>query len=367
MEPFRTVRQTSGSYPVWVGRGLLDLLGELVDREGQYGGIALLFAKGIEASWGDRIRTGLGDRATTTITFHDSEERKTLQTAEEIVTGLLDAGAGRDWLAVIAGGGSAGDTGGFAASIFMRGIPYVHVPTTLLAQVDSSLGGKLGVNHAAGKNLIGVFAPPAAVVADLDTLSTLPKRQLRSGLYEALKGGILGDRVLFELMEQRAGDLSPKHETLDEIVARAIDVKISVVTDDEREGDRRRLLNYGHTIGHGFEGATGYSVLTHGDAVAWGMIAANTIARARGLIDSETTARLERVILSYEPDALPEMSRSQILSAIGHDKKFRQGRRVMVLPVEIGRCEVFEDITADEIELGIDAALSVSSNYDARA
>ena len=352
--PFRTVRQQSGTYPIWLGRGALGRLGECLERIEPGARVVLLLASGIAEAWGERVREGIG-RKVPTLVFSDSEEHKTLETAGELVEAMLEVDVRRDWIAVVAGGGSAGDTGGFACSIFMRGIRYVHVPTTLLAQVDSSLGGKLAVNTHSGKNLIGTFAPPAAIVSDLETLATLSDRELRSGLYEALKGGILGDRELFELMERERERVLNREQILDEVVARAIDVKIAVVSEDEREGDRRRLLNYGHTIGHGFEAATGYSVLTHGDAVAWGMIAANAIAAARGLISDDVRGRLDACIRVYGPEPLPEMDVSTILGAIRHDKKFRHDRQVMVLPVGIGNCEVFEDITTEEIELGIAA------------
>ncbi len=359
MKPFRSVRQQSGDYPVWLGRGILGRLGEVVEELQPSGGVVLLMAGGVVDSWGERVREGIGRRVPT-IVFSDSEEQKTMRTAEEIIGAMLEAGVRRDWMALVAGGGSAGDTGGFACSIFMRGIRYVHIPTTLLAQVDSSIGGKLAVNHPAGKNLIGSFAPPVGVVADLETLETLPPRELRSGLYEALKGGILGDAGLFELMESKRDQIRAGDEVLDEVVARAVDVKIAIVSEDEREGDRRRLLNYGHTIGHGFEAATGYSLLTHGDAVAWGMIAANAIAAQRGLISSDIETRLNRCVLAYDPEPLPEMKNAEILAAVQHDKKFVKDRQVMILPVAIGSCEVFDDITAEEVQSGIDAAFRMN-------
>lgn len=360
MKPFRTVDQQSGKYPIWLGHGILDQLHEAVGQLQPTGGVILLLASGIADSWGERIRNGLV-RKVPTIVFSDSEEHKTLSTAGEIIDAMLEAGVRRDWMAIVAGGGSAGDIGGFACSIFMRGIRYVHVPTTLLAQVDSSIGGKLAVNRPSGKNLIGTFAPPSGIVADLQTLQTLPKRELRSGLYEALKGGILGDGKLFELMEREGEGIYDREAVLEEVVARAMDVKIAVVSEDEREGDRRRLLNYGHTIGHGFEAATRYSVLTHGDAVAWGMIAANAVATGRALISTELEDRLNRCILAYGPEPLPDMPLDDILAAVRHDKKFKQDKQVMVLPVVLGSCEVFEDITADEIEHGIAAALDQSA------
>jgi 3-dehydroquinate synthase len=245
-----------------------------------------------------------------------------------------------------------GDTAGFAASVFLRGIDLVHVPTTLLAQVDSSLGGKLAVNHAKGKNLIGSFFPPRAVISDLSTLDSLPRREILSGLFEALKGGVIGDASLFAMLE------SPPDFDVDEVVRKAIRVKAEIVSADEKEADLRRLLNYGHTIAHGIEAALDYRGLTHGEAVAWGMIGANAIAVRRGLVDRNVAARIEHAIRRWNPTPLPEgIDRQAILAATEHDKKNTGSQRVMVFPRSIGSCEVFTDVTEDEIAYGVDAVL----------
>jgi 3-dehydroquinate synthase len=363
--PFRVVRQQTGSYPVWLGRRLVERIVEILPELGSSGGVVVLAADGIASSWGETVRTALG-REVPFIRVPDSEEKKTVTTVEQIIGTMLEHGVGRDWLAVIVGGGTAGDTAGFAASVFMRGIRFIHVPTTLLAQLDSSIGGKVAVNHRLGKNLIGSFAPPAGVVCDFETLSTLPARELRSGLYEALKAGVLADRKLFDTMVSHRGAILSRDATLETVVAAAIDVKIGIVTMDEREGDRRRLLNYGHTIGHGFETATGYRVITHGDAVGWGMIAANAIARERGILAAPEQTAIDEAILSYDLEPLPPMDRGDVFDAITHDKKFRGGKRVMVLALEIGRCEVFDDVSEKEVELGVDAALGVSARTSSR-
>jgi 3-dehydroquinate synthetase len=248
-----------------------------------------------------------------------------------------------------------GDTAGFAASIFLRGIDLVHVPTTLLAQVDSSIGGKLAVNHPKGKNLIGSFFPPRAIVTDLAVLDSLPQRERLSGLYEALKGGIIGDPSLFEIFE-RGGELD-----LGEIVRKAIRVKADIVTTDEKEADLRRLLNYGHTIAHGIEAALRYEGMTHGEAVAWGMIGANAIAVDRGILSRDEAARIERVILAYDPSPLPPLDRNEILAATEHDKKNTGTARVMVFPRRVGECVVVGDVRVEEIERGIDRVVESSS------
>jgi 3-dehydroquinate synthase len=239
-----------------------------------------------------------------------------------------------------------GDTAGFAASIFLRGIDLVHVPTTLLAQVDSSIGGKLAVNHPKGKNLIGSFYPPRAVIADTAVLDTLPPRERLSGMYEALKGGVIADPSLFELFEESSFDI-------DEMVRKAIRVKAEIVSADEKEADLRRLLNYGHTIAHGIEAALHYEGITHGEAVAWGMIGANAIAVRRGLLSREEAARIERTILAHNPSKLPPLDRQEVLAATEHDKKNTGTARVMVFPKRIGECVVVNDVTEQEIAYGI--------------
>jgi 3-dehydroquinate synthase len=356
MKPYRVVRQ-SRTYPVYIGTGLLERVGTIV---GSGGKPFLLVPQAIAECYGATAAASFD--GIDVIAFDDGEARKTLETANELITALLERGARRDSVAVIVGGGMAGDTAGFAASIFLRGIDVVHVPTTLLAQVDSSIGGKVAVNHAKGKNLIGSFHVPRAVIADVETLDTLPPRELLSGVFEALKGGVIADATLFErIVEGRAllfADPSPvRTELLTDVVCRAVDVKADIVSEDEREGDQRRLLNYGHTVAHGIETAMNYEGITHGEAVAWGMIAANAVAECRGLLPREACNRIDRAILELGPRELPKLDREVVLAAMGHDKKFTGTKRVMVLAREIGRCEIVEDVTAAELELAVDAVV----------
>ena len=340
-----TVRQATATYPVYVGRGLLDRVGALVESHGR---VFIITSTALRGRFADRVARSFQSKPDV-ITVEEGESRKTLDTANEIVTQLLERGAKRDSMAVVVGGGMLGDTAGFAASIFLRGIELVHVPTTLLAQVDSSIGGKVAVNHPLGKNLIGAFHPPRAVVADTDVLSTLPHQEMLSGLYEALKGGVIGDPELFAHIERRQLDF-------DDIVARAIAVKARIVSADERETDLRRLLNYGHTIAHGIEAAMEYRGITHGEAVGWGMIAANAIAVRRGVLDRETAARIDAAVRSYNPTPLPELDRGAIFAATAHDKKNTGTSRVMVFPKRIGEC-VVENVTDEDVQFGIDAIL----------
>ncbi len=346
MTPFITIRQASASYPVYAGR---DLLGEIASLIHARGRIFVITSAPLRDRFGERIAASLDADV---IEIEEGESHKNLTTVNDIVTQLLARGAKRDSMAVVVGGGMVGDTAGFAASIFLRGIDLVHIPTTLLAQVDSALGGKVAVNHASGKNLIGSFFPPRAVISDLSTLDSLPRREMLSGLFEALKGGVIGDASLFEMLE------SPPRIDVDEVVRKAIQVKAEIVSADEREADLRRLLNYGHTIGHGIEAALDYRHLTHGEAVAWGMIGANAIAVQRGLIERNVAGRIDRVIRAWNPTPIPaDIDRDAILAAAEHDKKNTGSQRVMVFPRAIGTCEVFSDITEAEIAFGVDAVL----------
>ncbi len=340
MNPFITIRQASASYPVFVGQGLLDSVLELVQPRGR---VFVITSKTLR-HLGERAAAGAE-----IIIIEEGEKHKTLATANQIVTQLLDRGAKRDSMAVVVGGGMIGDTAGFAASIFLRGIDLVHVPTTLLAQVDSSIGGKVAVNHERGKNLIGSFFPPRAVVSDTAVLGSLPPRELLSGLYEALKGGVIGDPSLFEMLEKRS------QIDLDAVVRKAINVKADIVSADEKEADLRRLLNYGHTIAHGIEAALQYQHLTHGEAVAWGMIAANAVGVRRGMTSDALRRRIDNAVRDWKPSPLPPLDATGVLAATEHDKKNTGSTRVMVLPREIGRCEVVPGITEDDLRHGLAA------------
>jgi 3-dehydroquinate synthase len=331
--------------PLFVGRGLLDQVGTLVRPRGR---VFVITSSALKDRFGERVATSF--KGAEILTIEEGETHKTLDTAHDVVTQLLDRGARRDAMAVVVGGGMIGDTAGFAASIFLRGIDLVHVPTTLLAQVDSSIGGKLAVNHAKGKNLIGSFYPPHAIVTDLDVLDSLPPRERLSGLYEALKGGVIGDPSLFELFERGSLDL-------EEIVRKAIRVKVEIVESDQREADQRRLLNYGHTIAHGIEAALHYEGLTHGEAVAWGMIGANLIAVSRGLLATAEAERIRATILRYEPSPLPRLSVDDVFAATEHDKKNTGSSRVMVFPRRVGDCVVVNDVAEHELRSAIAAIL----------
>src|SRR5581483_4320600 len=350
MQPFITIHQAGASYPVFIGPGLLDGVGKAVRPRGQ---VFVITSHALRDPFGQGVAASFEPRAEV-ITFEEGERRKTLPTANDIITQLLDRGARRDSMAVVVGGGMIGDTAGFAASIFLRGVDLVHVPTTLLAQVDSSIGGKVAVNHPRGKNLIGSFYPPRAVISDTAVLESLPPRERLSGLYDALKSGVIGDPSLFAMLERR-GEVD-----LDAVVRKAVAVKAEIVSADEKEADLRRLLNYGHTLGHGIEAALQYQGLTHGEAVAWGMIAANAIAVRRGILADALRRRIDAAVRDWQPSPLPPLNADEVLAATEHDKKNTGTVRIMVLPREIGRCEVVGGITDGELRYGL-AALGVGA------
>jgi 3-dehydroquinate synthase len=287
------------------------------------------------------------------------ESHKTLASAEKILRQMISAGGDRSSLLIAFGGGIVGDVGGFVAAIFMRGIPYLQVPTTFLAQVDSSVGGKTGVNLPEGKNLVGSFHHPIAVFADIDVLHTLPDRELRAGLMESIKAGIIRDRALVRFMEENADSILHREpRALEKVVSASIRMKADVVSRDEHENGLRMILNFGHTVGHALEQATGYRAILHGEAVAWGMIAALFLARSRGTITAPQFDRLEALIHRYGPLPPLKVRGAKLVAASGADKKNTGGVRRFVLPAGIGSAGVVEDVTVAELEAAAKYMLS---------
>lgn len=263
----------------------------------------------------------------------DGERVKHLATVARVYDQLVDRGADRGSVVVAVGGGVLGDMVGFAAATYVRGIALVHVPTTVMAQVDSAIGGKVGVNHARGKNLIGAFHPPALVLVDPDLLATLSRREFRAGLYEVIKYGLIADHAVLDLLEASLPEiLTQRGDALGEMVTRCCRIKASVVSQDEHEHGLRRILNFGHTLGHALESATGYKRLRHGEAVALGMRAALAIGVARGVTPKPLAQRADALIARLGP--LPSVSDvpvRQVLEAASHDKKVVRGTLHFVL------------------------------------
>jgi len=273
-----------------------------------------------------------------------------MASVEKLVRQLAAAGADRSSLMIAFGGGIVGDVGGFVAAVYMRGIRYVQAPTTFLSQVDSSVGGKTGVNLPEGKNLVGCFHHPLAVFADTQVLATLPDRELRAGLMESIKAGIIRDRSLVRYLEDNAGKILARDDkALEHAIAASVRMKAGVVNRDERESGLRMILNFGHTLGHAIEQATRYKAMLHGEAIGWGMIAALQVAKSRGTMTARQAERMEGLIHLYGP--LPEFkARAKTLAAAtGGDKKNTGGVRRFVLPLGIGDAGVFDDVTPEEL------------------
>ena len=301
----------------------------------------------VRRHWGESLETSLRQAHLPfeVLEMHDGEPAKRLNTVEQLAEQLVDARADRKSLLLAFGGGVVGDSAGFLAAIFMRGIPVVQIPTTVVAQLDASIGGKTGVNLRAGKNLVGSFHQPKAVLVDPDLLRTLNEREFRSGLFEALKCGVIRDRGLFAFMQRDPQKiLARDRKSLLRIITDSIRVKAAVVSADEKESGMRRILNFGHTVGHSLEAATGYSHFLHGEAVAWGMIAAAAIARDAGICRDETAAQIQRAVLAYGPLPPVACSVDDVMARLSSDKKAVAGAVHFVLPQKIGQVKILSEI-----------------------
>lgn len=280
------------------------------------------------------------------ILFDDCETRKDMESVETICRALHRAGADRHSALVAVGGGVVGDVAGFVAASYLRGVWLVHIPTTVVAQVDSSIGGKTGVNLPEGKNLVGAFYPPKLVLTDPEFLATLPHREFRSGLYEVIKSGVIADSRLFEYLERNMRAILRRDAAaLAWIIPRCIQIKARVVTADERERGLRKILNFGHTLGHALEAATGYRRFLHGEAIGWGMIAAARIAVESGRLSESHAVRIIRLIMEVGPlPALGRVQAGQLRKIMLGDKKSRGGRIRWVLPRRIGKTDWDVDV-----------------------
>ena len=315
--------------------------------------VFVLTSEPIWALWGEAFCASFGEPPVA-LFLPPGERHKTLSSVEKLTRQMAHAGADRGSLLIAFGGGIVGDVGGFLAAVYMRGIRYVQVPTTFLAQVDSSVGGKTGVNLPEGKNMVGSFHQPRAVFADVDVLGTLPDRELRAGLMESVKAGIIRDRLLVRFMEEHVDEVLRRDpRALERVIAASIRMKADVVSKDEREGGLRMILNFGHTVGHAIERVTRYRVMLHGEAIGWGMVAALDLARRRGTISTAQRARLENLVHAYGPLPPLRLRAANIVAATASDKKNIGGVRRFVLPVGIGDAAVVEDVTAAELDAAV--------------
>jgi 3-dehydroquinate synthase len=362
--PTVPVKTASSRYNVHIGEGLLRTLHTRLRRltSGAQPQYFVVTSPEIWALWASRFLASFPKNSQPITLFLPSgESSKRMHQVERLADELHKAGADRDAILIAFGGGVLGDLTGFLAAIYMRGIRYVGVPSTFLAQVDSSLGGKTGVNLAHGKNLVGSFHHPLAVFADTELLQTLPPRELRAGLQESIKAGVIRDPRLFALMERDAEKaLAGDPATLEKIITMSVRMKANVVNLDERESGLRMILNYGHTVGHAIEAATHYRKLLHGEAIAWGMIAATHIAVNRRLLPANTGQRIDSLILRYGPLPALRVPAAKLAALTAGDKKNRSGIRRFILPTAIGKTRTVTDVSEAELLVGINEMLALA-------
>ncbi len=344
------VRAKDGSYDVAVGIGAWSALRAL--ERSRYTSIFVLTEANLWKCWGSKFERASGWKNLATIIVPRGETSKSLRSAERVAAELLARGADRRSLLIAFGGGVIGDLGGFVASTYMRGIEYVQVPTTVVAQVDSSIGGKTAVNVGAMKNLVGTFAPPRLVLAEPAVLATLDERTFRSGLYEVVKHAIISPSNLFRELELRLDGLTPSSaKSLGPILTRAAKVKVDVVSRDEHESGLRRVLNLGHTFGHALEEVTKYRRFLHGEAVGWGMLAAIKLAERLGRLMPTDARRIAELILRVgKLPPIHDLAPDRVMALLPRDKKSVGGKLHWVLPACVGKVQIVADISSAKAE-----------------
>jgi 3-dehydroquinate synthase len=355
----------SRSYEVLIGRGLLVRAGETLSKLLETRRAFIVTVPPVRQRWAKVLQKSLSTSGieTSLLEMPNGERSKRLTTLEKLAEKLVKLGADRGVTLIALGGGVVGDVTGFLASVYMRGVDVIQIPTTVLAQVDAAIGGKTAVNLVSGKNLLGTFHQPRAVLIDPQVLDTLPSREYRAGLYESLKCGIIGDPGLFKLFEDRRREILDRDPVVvEKVIADSVRLKASVVSADEREGGLRQVLNFGHTIGHALEAETGYTQLLHGEAVGWGMIAATHIALSTGKLDSVTAGRVTNAVLGFGRLPSMELKTANILKRLHSDKKTRQGVVHFVLPREIGKVEITSDVPEAIVRVAVDEIRKLARN-----
>lgn len=357
--PSFTVRTSTQQYEAIVERNVVSRLAEYLPAK-----ISQIFVVTTRDVWkfhAQAVETALAGRAFHVMFFPGGEDKKRISEVETLAEQMMALGADRASLVIGFGGGIVTDVAGFLAAIFLRGVPVLQVPTTLLGQVDAAVGGKTGVNLVSGKNLVGSFHQPLAVLIDPEMLRTLPEREYRAGLFEVLKCGVIRSNELFEQMAfQSTAVLGQEPEIVESIICESVRIKCEVVTADEKEGDLRRILNFGHTIGHALEAETKYTRFLHGEAVSFGMSAATHLARITGMLPEADCASILRCIGLYGPIPSLEGIRAEaLLARLGADKKTMHGKIHFVLPTGIGVVQVVSGIETELIREATVAALGV--------
>jgi 3-dehydroquinate synthase len=351
------VATPSRFYEVLIGSGLLARAGECLGKFLEGRRAFVITVPPVRRRWANVLLKSLSAAGieTDVLEMPDGERSKRLTTLEKLAEKLVKQGADRGMTLIALGGGVVGDVTGFLASIYMRGVDVIQVPTTVQAQVDAAIGGKTGVNLKAGKNLLGTFHQPRVVLVDPAVLETLPSREYRAGMYESLKCGIIGDPGLFRLFEERRREILDRDPVvIEKVIADSVRLKASVVSSDEREGGLRQALNLGHTIGHALEAETRYTQLLHGEAVAWGMIAATHIALSTGKLDSVTAGRISNSVLGFGRLPRIDLQTANIVKRLRSDKKTRSGVVHFILPREIGKVEITSDVPEAIVRRAVD-------------
>jgi 3-dehydroquinate synthase len=344
-------------YPAFVGRGLMAKAGEIARKVTDRNRCAIIADQTSARLFGGRLSESFGPEnfLSQTMTIPAGEKSKSITQVEKICDEMIKAGFDRSSFVVGLGGGVIGDLSGFVAAIFQRGVPHIQIPTTLLAMVDSSIGGKTGVNLQAGKNLIGVIHHPALILCDVDVLESLPPQEMRQGYAEIIKHAIIRDAEMFHDLSSPQAPIHRSGDTLVELIRRNIAIKARIVSVDDREtSGERALLNFGHTVGHGIERATDFKI-PHGDCVSIGMVAACTISMKRAGLSANERDDVVALLKKFGlPTQLPaEVDREKIIDAIAHDKKFLGGKIRFVVTPRIGEAHVSSDVTMDDIRAAI--------------
>lgn len=341
------VRAAAGNYYVVCRRGLLRSAGREVSRLGKFSSVHIVTSERVWRAVGKKVRRGIPVRIASQVhLFDDAESAKNLRSVEAIARKLVQAGADRKSLLIAVGGGVVGDVVGFVAASYLRGVALVQVPTTVVAQVDSAIGGKTGVNLPEGKNLVGAFYPPSLVLVDPEVLGSLPGREFRGGLAEVIKYGVIADAKLFAFLEKNVERvLARDSNALEQVIRRSIEIKAHVVSRDERESGLREILNFGHTFAHALESMTRYRKYQHGEAVAWGMMCAALLGHQTVDTPADDVARIVALVRKIGPlPSWPAVSPAELFAAMRADKKTKFGKVRFVLSPRLGHAKSYDEV-----------------------
>ena len=347
------VQSSAGPYSVVCGAGVLRHAAKVIAKLANFSSIHILSSAKVWRAIGKSTQRDVGVKNRGAVhLMNDGESAKTLRTVELLTRDLVNGGADRKSLLIAVGGGVVGDVAGFVAASYLRGVALVHVPTTLVAQVDSSIGGKTGVNLPEGKNLVGAFYPPRLVLSDPEVLRTLPEREFRGGLAEVIKHAVIADAEMFAYLEKNMEKVARRNRVaLDYLIPRNVAIKARIVTRDERESGLREILNFGHTFAHALESVTHYKRYQHGEAVAWGMMAAALLGHEIGVTGADDVSRIVSLVRRMGPlPGWPRVPARALLAAMRSDKKAREGKLRFVLTPRIGKAALYEDVPLAAIE-----------------